>query len=248
MAVDFGRRPYTTKCRPFRDSDEEVDLVWYPCAPGAKVLPFPSVMHQTDWDVELQPWLPVGEVPDAPKVFNGKPIIPGTGLGHFCGEESDFDLGGKRDEAIPPVVRGATGLPDCCRPPVLGAGGVADGGRAVVTWALEPGLFCSEALEVEWDTTYLLDCQAFATHWLKLPAEAPTSFVYCRSNVRIVNPAATIPDKRDGFACESLISNGVVQFTDETWEYSPTGGDDGYVMINAGTQATFTIRFSLTPL
>lgn len=120
--VDWGRRPYTTKFRPFKDDDTEVDLVWYPVAVGAKSLKYPSKVQSLDW--VTMPWVAtgVGEVFGAVRSFNGKESLPyAIGLGP-CGSETDFTEGGEFDPLAPPTVYGPDGLPTCCLPQVIGEG------------------------------------------------------------------------------------------------------------------------------
>lgn len=119
--------------RPFRDSDDEVDIIWYPAAPDAPVLGYPSRIQQLDnvnW-----PWMAegVGEVFDTPRPFVNRKVIPFLPLNHVCGTAEDFEQGGTRNASLPPVLYDRNQIPICCGPPFLGQGGAVGTGTATVT-------------------------------------------------------------------------------------------------------------------
>lgn len=125
------RRPYTTKFRPFRDSDEEVDIVWYPAKKDAPVLSVPSVVCSLDWwvqerDIGIYHGFEVGEVPGAKRSYNSQKVHPDADGLKFCGTEDDFANGAAFDPNVRRFRR-TDGLPTCCGgvPP-----GVVIGGRA----------------------------------------------------------------------------------------------------------------------
>lgn len=132
MAVDWGRRPYTTKARFWDHPDAPlVDIVWY--FTDLPFLPFPTVFNSKDWDEE--PWLHngLGEVYGAPRVYNGREVTPGLTGGHICGTREDFEQGPTWPPTGEPLTYGPDGIPTCCpRNPV---GFVAGGARpeAIVT-------------------------------------------------------------------------------------------------------------------
>lgn len=130
---DLIRRPYTTKCRFFRDSPIEIDISWYPCKPDAPAIDTPSVISSLDWWVEERPLgvyfaYPVGEVPEAPRRFNGLKVKPKADGKHRCGTEDEWANGAVFDPTVNRVRR-ADGLPICCGgvPP-----GVVIGGRSMI--------------------------------------------------------------------------------------------------------------------
>lgn len=131
--VAFGRRPYTTKFRPFVNSDQQVDLVWYPAEPDAPVLGYPSKIQQLD-NVSF-PWLAqgVGEVFGTPRPFNHRQVIPFQQFDHVCGDREDFEFGGLRDDSLPPVEYNRNDIPICCNPAFVGQGGARASGTAQVT-------------------------------------------------------------------------------------------------------------------
>lgn len=129
----FGRRPYTTKFRPFVDSDDEVDLIWYNAEPDAPVLGYPSKIQQLD-NVSM-PWIAqgVGEVFGAPRIFNNRRAIPFLRYDHVCGTRSDFETGGVLDPIPPDVLYDRNDIPICCQPPFISQGGGVGSGTATVT-------------------------------------------------------------------------------------------------------------------
>jgi len=133
---EYGRRPYTTACRFWEDSEDESEIIWYVAHPDAPVLPFASVFNSLDMDKE--PWTRTGpgEVYGAPRVYNGREAPPGVDGGHVCGFFYDFEYGGKFDESEPPVIYDDNGIPLCCNPPVIASGGAGCGGSAIVPAAL----------------------------------------------------------------------------------------------------------------
>jgi hypothetical protein len=129
MGVDLIRRSYTTTCR-FLPGQFASTVLWFPKAPGAKCLPFPSVISSLDWatDPWSQPDSAVGEIWNTPRPFVMKKFIPGTGTGHYCGSESDFV--GSALPSPTPVEYGPNGLPLCCPSPAQSVGGILIGGSA----------------------------------------------------------------------------------------------------------------------
>lgn len=129
---DFLRRPYSVRCRPYRNSDREVTLKWYFANPDAVVLPFPTVFNSLLW--AGNPWelSGPGEVYNAFRNSTTQRPAPGVSGQHQCGSAEDFAEGTVYDPALPPIVYNATGLPVCCNPPVIGQGGGAGGGIGTV--------------------------------------------------------------------------------------------------------------------
>lgn len=143
--VDFGRSSYRTRCRFFRDSEVEADIVWYPALPDAPVLGFPSAITSSEWDVqERDGTYPhrtgVGEVPGAPR-RRLRPTTKRAATGaHVCGTRSDHEFGASYNPSITPRLYRADGLPVCCAPgegllfgAAPGAGAQPAGGLLVST-------------------------------------------------------------------------------------------------------------------
>lgn len=125
LKVQTGRFTYTTKMRPFKDSSLEVDIVWYPALPTAKVLPFPTFVHNLEEDVWERPLgiflgRDVGEVIGAPRSYNGEQAKPNTGKGNWCGTAEMFRNGASYDPDVN-IARRADGLPVCCGTLPVGA-------------------------------------------------------------------------------------------------------------------------------
>lgn len=119
--VDFARRPYTTACRFFRDSELQANIVWYPCLPDAPDLGIASPFLSRDWEVTEDAWgIPddpgPGEVGGAPRVFNRKQPIPAATGAHRCGTDEEWRKGALYNPDRPPVLYRPDGLPTCCAP------------------------------------------------------------------------------------------------------------------------------------
>lgn len=90
MQMDNMRSCYRTVMRPFVDSDVEVTIRWYFCAPDAQPFPyrhlFSSLIWSPDYDEGTEPVDP-GEVRGAPRTWcNGSPPFPlGFEGTKFCG-------------------------------------------------------------------------------------------------------------------------------------------------------------------
>lgn len=144
------RRPYTTKCRFFSDSAEELNIVWYPCTEGAKDLGLDAAIYPLDFS--QQPWVPLypGEVWERyNRPYNGRQPIPGSGMGGVCGTPEDFANGIRFDDPRPLASYRTDGLPTCCAVPLRGVGGARAGGRGE-GWVFSPtvvggALFCGLA-------------------------------------------------------------------------------------------------------
>lgn len=179
---DYIDAPYTTKFRPFSDSDLEVDIVWYPARADAPVLPYPSVIQSRtnfpdeSWAIETP-----GEVYDAPRIRNGERVKIGARGTHVCGSAADFAGLAKYNADLPPVLYDADGLPLCCGAAQPGRGGAVAGGASSAEYIppgdVPPGTSCADAGVVELDTDYTwnADGRVLAT-WVW--DTAPTAAVY----------------------------------------------------------------------
>lgn len=112
--MDVIRRPYRTLARFNRNSDETATINWYVVPPENGVLGIPSPINTQAWRAEKWSKTGVGEVFNAPRVFDGwtRIVVPPTS--HLCGTAEDFRLGGIRDTSLPPFPRSVTGIPECC--------------------------------------------------------------------------------------------------------------------------------------
>jgi len=115
----------------FRNSDEEVDFVWYPALPSAPVLPFDSVFLDPIWQDNYY------AVDDGPGLVREQFIknnwegYKALAIGlHQCGTAEDFAEGGIYDPDLPPVEYRDDWLPMCCPGGErAGSGGAAMGGK-----------------------------------------------------------------------------------------------------------------------
>ena len=127
------RRTYRTTIRPFADDPTEVTIRWYPVEPGTPCLPIPSKINSLDW--HTAPWLDhgPGEVWDAPRRFYLGRANPAATAKHYCGDPTWWALGEPPGLPLAPTEYDPSGLPLCCLPNVVGYGGAAGGGTAIVT-------------------------------------------------------------------------------------------------------------------
>lgn len=198
-----------------------VRFEWKPCAPGAEALGFVSCISNPFWERDQF------EFTDGLHVLEsvtptGKPVfIPGTGRGHVCGTEQDFSEGGLFDESIPGIQLGRAGLPACCNPPVVGLGGVVDGGK--VLSGIVPGNSCLTATVGQVGVPLLLVIPAAQAVWLKFPAPAgPTWHITFASSA---NPSVGLASGAD---CFNLFNEGVTDFgvtPCEQYGFSPIAGN-----------------------
>lgn len=143
--VDYGSRPFRATYRPFRDSDQEVEIEWFPAAPGALPLAMPSNITIPYWEQD-QFGYDDDELPLNTAEPTGKPVVrPGTGRGHVCGSAEDFREGGLYEPGEPAVEYGQQGLPRCCMAPVIGRGLVRDSGACGVFYSVIPAADCEDA-------------------------------------------------------------------------------------------------------
>lgn len=159
----------TQPARPFRNSDVEVMIKFYPAAPGALGLPFASNLYVNSWDDDWEKLYQdyPGCIGEGDQRNNLSVPIPGSGRGHVCGSSTDFEQGGLYDPAAPPVVYDVSGLPLCCLPPVDDPGGFGVGGAPGFPVAPFPGSTCLVAGgPLQLGTWYQLNfAGGFPNHW-----------------------------------------------------------------------------------
>lgn len=235
----MGSRPFRCKYRPFRDSDEEVEVEWFPAAEGALPLGMPSNITNPFWERDQFEYTD-GDLPLSTVVPTGKPVArPGTGRGHVCGSEEDFREGGRYEPDEPPVVYGQQGLPQCCGAPVVGAATVVDGGRCGVASPIVPGNTCATATEIplgEWLTARV---PAGQTGWLSHQM-APTPPLYDLLTESISGDNACA--LRNG-TCAGSVSLGGITFGDPFFWGNPSDGTTLFVIVGpTATDTEFRIR------
>lgn len=163
--VDFIRTPYRIQARPFADSEETAEMVWYPALPDAPTLPYPTVFNSLHWQPFPLNKTSPGEVPGAEPVIAPDGTKAGaTGL-HQCGTPDEF-LEGVLYDPDAHVEYNDDGLPVCCEGFVRGACGCGVGGAVLVT-AGECGI-CAFARPAELGTTLFGTFPVTCTHWYVL--------------------------------------------------------------------------------
>jgi hypothetical protein len=136
--VVWGRRPYTTTARPFRDSTETREVDWYITRDDAPALPYSSALNSLD-DQETRLWYEDqwhNEDPRADRIYNGQGPFPCAGAGHVCGTRDDFEQGGLFPGSAPAPPVDINGIPLCCNPCIVPQGGGVGGG--VLIFAAPP--------------------------------------------------------------------------------------------------------------
>jgi hypothetical protein len=141
--VDWSRRPFDCDAQPFADSSQVVRVRFYPAAPGAKAIPFPSNIYVPDWDFDKEWWEPPGTVPaEWPgNPYNRAKSVPGSGAGHVCGTEEQFAGEAPLDPDADMQYR-PDGLPVCCDPREELAGGAGGAPVDGVSVTSGPGDAC----------------------------------------------------------------------------------------------------------
>lgn len=113
MAVDYIRHPYKTRMRLRKDSDEETEVQWFFCLPGAKWYPGYTRFASGIWAQYPEVWTGVGEVAFAGRTHvNGKPPKLGLSGQGFCGSHYVIEEGASIGTPSLPTWR--NGLAKCC--------------------------------------------------------------------------------------------------------------------------------------
>jgi hypothetical protein len=121
--MDRLRSCYKTTIRPFHDSDDEAEITWFWCEPGAKAFPDWHRFASGNWAPDRLGWNGPGEIAERPRTYvRGKKIGRATG-DHYCGTLAMFQQGASRKD--PPLPLDAAGEPRCC---YKSPGGVFVGG------------------------------------------------------------------------------------------------------------------------
>lgn len=178
-AVDIGSRPFRATYRPFRNSDEEVEIEWFPCAPGAENYDGVSCITIPQWEREQFEFTD-GLLPLSTVVPTGKPVTrPGTGRGHVCGSEEDHREGGLYEPLEPPVVYGQLGLPHCCGAPVVAGAVCIDSATCEVVYPVVPGATCETATALPFGVWSTWTIVAGQDYWFTVPAYPPLTIDVC---------------------------------------------------------------------
>jgi len=173
--VEYGRRPYSTQCRFFSDSDEEVRIRWYPALPDAGTLPFPSKITSLDWS--SWPWLAsgVGEVFKASRgptllgdrPYNGAQAIPYMHGIDPCKGSEVFKNGEPYDPSAPPQLYDENLIPLCCINFITPAGGIEWDGTAPVSYS-PPNNTCPTAILMDPSNSFSVTIPAGEERWYKV--------------------------------------------------------------------------------
>lgn len=188
---------YTTDCRFFAGRPDVVSKVkWIPCAKGAPALGIPSVICNRMMDDEPYQFDDLGEVWRAKRPPNNAKAIPGALGAHVCGTPQQFREGERRDETLPPVIYTTSGLPRCCNPAIVGAGGIGIGGVSVPSMVLPsppPGSTCLTAVTLTPGVPYsfVTDGRDPVPYWIRV--SAPTVGAYKLFGTMIAASSGSLP-------------------------------------------------------
>jgi hypothetical protein len=144
--VDFIRRTYRTTAKPFSNSDQTAEMVWYPALEGAPTLPFSTTFNTGDQNPVFIDKTSAGEVYDAPRPFEfTRPKAHALGV-HQCGSAAAFVDGVPYDpEQVIPY--NDDGLPVCCNGWERGPCSCSAPGAEVEVVPV-PGATCAAAIEL----------------------------------------------------------------------------------------------------
>lgn len=236
--------PHTTRCRFFRDSDTEADVIWYPALPDAPLLDTPSMVSNSYLDPDAFFFLPGGEVYGAERVFSPERTKPGALGGHTCGTPEDFAEGCQFDLEGPTVEYRTDGLPNCCGQAVVAAGGGAAGGRVAVSVVnpVVPGTTCITATLVPLSTWVTFFIPAGAVSWIRYvpPGVASSRQIF----VEDVSGASSV-EFRYGF-CPSPVSLGSAALP-TSFVFGGSGGGETLFVLGQVLGTNQTIRVRVDP-
>jgi hypothetical protein len=244
--VDYGSRPFKAMYRPFRDSDVEVEVTWFPAAPGAKFLGFQSCITNPFWERDqftyTDEYLPLDTVEPT-----GKPRTrPGTGRGGYCGTVEDFAIGGKYLPDEPPVTYGQAGLPTCCGAPVAVAGAGVGGRNSLVVTPLTPGTTCPTAAEFNFEVPTLLSVPAAGTYWHRVPTVAGFENVFIVSD-QVINPLPpTVTGALSGSDCPFLFGCGAIANGPNWQQWLTAIGGDFFFLVQTTGPLVYTVLVTRT--
>ncbi len=118
---------YRTTMRFFTNSDEAIEVRWYPAPEGAQAMPY-TRFASGDWAYERVDWKGPGEVLGAPRTWINWDTPASARGDHYCGTPDEWRNGIPAPAAGVNVMYDRWGLPACCNPGM--PGGTADGGGA----------------------------------------------------------------------------------------------------------------------
>jgi hypothetical protein len=155
--VDWGRVPYRTRCRFFRDDETEDEIRWVEARPDAPPLPYTSIIVNSFNERDKELWEGVGEVWGEPRPYTGQRAPRGLDGDHVCGTAADFGEGGLYEPTVPPVAYDANGFARCCNGPKRLNGGAGAGGvthPVIVSATPAPGNSCATGGVISADVLY----------------------------------------------------------------------------------------------
>lgn len=239
---DFIRTPYTTRVRPWADSEETREIRWYRALPDAPTLPFPTVFNSLQWQpFPLQKTSP-GEVPGEDPISYGGTTPRGATGEHICGTPADF-MGEALIEDAHIVPYNPVGLPVCCVgwDMGIGVGVYQDYTREIMP--IGPGTDCASALQctldVEQRWTLTNDTEQ---HWFYVDIPTPLTYSIVGDETGFHNVFVTLYP--DGTTCGGL-GSPVVQWLQYTNFLYRGGRWYFYLFLGAGkppTEYWFTVR------
>lgn len=113
--VDMLHHPVRTHINFFTDTYHTIPITWYPCQPGAEMMPFAHAFGSTNWENIYWQFAPAGENGYLRKRNPGAQTvkISAPGTGHFCGTEDQW-VNGFPFNTFSGITYNAEHIPDCC--------------------------------------------------------------------------------------------------------------------------------------
>lgn len=115
MGMDLLRSCYKTQMSFFNDDPTPCDVTWFFCQEGAPPFPYYHRFASANWNSDKDPYLGLGEVYGAPRIYSKLPIPVELDGNHFCGPLEVYTDG--QPIADPHLCTDPNGVSSCCLVP-----------------------------------------------------------------------------------------------------------------------------------